>query len=431
MRVQEDFFLSLISKPPPLPDTAVGAILILFKKRWCDSVLSVKKSRVMEKLKETPPPPPSSSFSSSGALAETSVFQGRESRFGVEERDDKEEEKSEIPLGKTEGEKDGEGRHTNVQGGVHTPETCEDKEAIVEGGQKENALMFWKIIKCVLIDRKEEEEEDERIVESSERLTTILNWLKLCMYTPASLCSSSSSSLSNNACVVKREDSSFSSSSSSSSLPCCSSVSSSREPEKEKKEKEKKCIEESGEREEERMEKISTSPEAARPSAGSLSSPAFLQFGRFVWMKGRRDLERVLDKLTSQIDIELHLLQGKKEREEEKRKRFFTKAKNEEDVKKRKTGKEKEEDDQENEEEEDDDEKEKKNLSHGGRLGREFLSDDMLEIVVPEQRQKGREEGEKKKKKIQMKKRDEEELKLALVQAALRDVRDLSRQIPQ
>lgn len=414
LHTQEDFFLSLISQPPPLPDTAVGAVLILFKKRWCSQVLSVRKSQRIEiKRRETSPSSSSScsslssSSSSAVALTETSVFQGTEADLGVEGRG--KEEKSEISERERKGEreKDGEGA-MNVRGGVDTPETCEEKESIVEEGQKENALMFWNVVKCVLIDR----EEEERIVDSSERLTTILNWLKLCMYTPASF---SSSSLSN-PCVVKREDISSSSSSSS----------------RRASEKEKTCIEEHGEKEEERMKKISTCLQAVRPPPRSFSSLPFLQFGRYVWKRGRKELGRILDRLTSQIDIELLLLHGKKEREEEKNKRGLMQSKNEEDIKtQRKTGKGRIE---EGEEEEEEDE-EKKNLSHG--RGRDILSDDLLEIVIPEQRQKGGEEGEKKKKregeekkkKITMKKRDEEELKLALVQAALTDVRDLSRHI--
>ncbi|PHJ23450.1 hypothetical protein CSUI_002698 [Cystoisospora suis] len=413
LRTQEDFFLSLICQPPPLPDTAIGAILILFKKRWCDLVLSVRKSQLIEmQRKETPSSSSCSSSSSSSSsvlLTETCVSQRREADLGVEGRG--EEEKSEISQRETKGEKekDGEGA-TNVRGGVDTPEICGEKESTVEEGQKENALVFWNVIKCVLIDRKEEE---ERIVDSSERLTTLLNWLKLCMYTPASF---SSSSLSNS-CVVKREDSSSS-----------SSFSSSRALETslhEKKKKEKKCIEDDGEKEEERAKKISTCLQAVEPPPGSFTSLPFLQFGRYVWKRGRKELDRILDRLTSQIDIELLLLQGKKEREEERNnKRGLVQAKNEEAINtQRKTGKARIE---EEEEEEEKDDEEKKNLSHG--RGREILSDDLLEVVIPEQRQKGGEEGEKKKK-ITMKRRDEEELKLALVQAALRDVRDLSRHI--
>ncbi|CBZ53954.1 conserved hypothetical protein [Neospora caninum Liverpool] len=160
---QEDLFLSLIRKPPPLPDAAVGAILILLKRRWTASVLRVSRGEA-----------PASEDTKTEVHVDNTGKQ-------CMRKDEADRAASISPASDASTIRDKEprrnvGSHSSLSSSSPTPTwvACLDSVA-----QAENAEMLWRVMTTTLV-----EEAEGTVVENSERLTTALNWLKLCLYTP-------------------------------------------------------------------------------------------------------------------------------------------------------------------------------------------------------------------------------------------------------
>ncbi|RQX75115.1 hypothetical protein TGCAST_268990 [Toxoplasma gondii CAST] len=208
LATQEDLFLSLIRKPPPLPDAAVGAILILLKRRWTASVLHLSCSDKMEgEAKKT-----GGAGQESGA-GNRCVHEAQEKSISTTSHLYNEPKKSQQEV-------DENASFSPVSPSPSAWVACLDSPT-----QTENAEMLWRVMVTTLVD-----EAEGTVVENSERLTTALNWLKLCLYTP----------------------------------------------------------------------------EKATP-ASPFKGP-FEQFGDAVLARGQRALERALEKLTTRVDIELSIL---------------------------------------------------------------------------------------------------------------------------
>ncbi|PFH35573.1 hypothetical protein BESB_052240 [Besnoitia besnoiti] len=261
LAVQEDLCLSLIHKAPQLPDAAVGAILILLKRRWTDAVLRVARCESDEAASAAEGDRPREA-PSGDALRREDALQAAVAASAATE--------------------------TRLTASASLPRAA----GFVSAAQVENAELLWRVIKTALL-----EEGEGTVLENSERLTTVLNWLKLCIYNPPS--------------AGARETKRVVSARSEGGKTGMERPDATQRAEKGEEAEEVEGAADPGE-----VQGVAVSPSRSASLAGRAEGRqrgVFEQFGDWLLARGEGELTRALEQLAARLDMEHSILRRRED----------------------------------------------------------------------------------------------------------------------